>query len=44
MVSGIEFIADFLCRSRSEVREKIDELERTRELRRLIAKAAAVAQ
>jgi hypothetical protein len=38
---SIEFIADFLCRLRREVREKIAELERSGELRRLIAEAAA---
>ena len=33
---SIEFIADFLCRSRREVREKIAELERRGELRKLV--------
>ena len=38
---SVEEIADFLCRSRREVREKIAELERTGELPRLVDKAAA---
>ena len=41
---SIEFIADFLCRSRREVREKIAELERSGEFRRLVAKGAAGAR
>lgn len=42
---SIEFIADFLCRSPREVREKIAELERSGgDLRRLIAKVAAGAE
>jgi hypothetical protein len=41
---SIDFIADFLCRSPREVREKVAELERSGELRRVVAKAAAVAQ
>lgn len=40
----IEDMAYFLCRSRSEVPEKIAELERSGELRRPVAKAAAGAQ
>ncbi len=36
----VEEIADFVCRSRREVRDKIAELERSGELRRLVAKAA----
>jgi hypothetical protein len=39
----IEEIANFLCRSRREVREKVAELERTGELRQLVDKAAAYA-
>jgi hypothetical protein len=37
----IEEIANFLCRSRREVREKIAQLERSGELPRLVDKAAA---
>ena len=40
----IEEIADFLCRSRREVREKLAELERSGELARRIEDAAANAQ
>ena len=40
----IEEIADFLCRSRREVREKLAELERSGELARRIEEAAANAQ
>jgi hypothetical protein len=36
-------IANFLCRARREVREKIAELDRTGELRQLVDKAAAYA-
>lgn len=38
---SVEQMADFLCRSRREVREKLGELERSGELRRLVAKAEA---
>lgn len=38
---SVEFIADFLCRSRREVREKIAELERRGQLQSLIAKITA---
>jgi hypothetical protein len=38
---SVEEIADFLCRSRREVREKIGQLERTGEFRQLVDKAAA---
>ena len=38
---SIEFIADFLCRSPREVREKIAEPERRGELRKLVERAAA---
>ena len=41
---SIEFIADFLCRSPREVREKMAELERRGVLQSLIAKAAAGAR
>ena len=40
----IEEIADFLCRSRREVSEKLAELERSGELARRIEEAAANAQ
>jgi hypothetical protein len=39
----IEEIANFLCRSRREVREKVAELKRTGGLRELVDKAAAYA-
>jgi hypothetical protein len=38
---SIEFIADFLCRSPREVREKIAELERRGQLQSLTTKVAA---
>ena len=39
----IEEIADFMCRSRREIRDKIAELEQSGELPRLIERAAAEA-
>lgn len=39
----VEDMADFLCRSRREVREKLAELERFGELPRRVAAAAVVA-
>jgi hypothetical protein len=40
----VEEIASFLCRSRREVRDKIEELERSGELVRRIEETAANAQ
>jgi hypothetical protein len=40
----VEEIAGFLCRSRREVRDKIAELDKTGELERRIAEAAAGAK
>jgi hypothetical protein len=39
----VEEIASFMCRSRREIRDKIAELKRSRELPGLIEKAAAEA-
>ena len=41
MDNSVEFIASFLCRSPHEVRDKLAELERSGDLRRLIERISA---